>query len=157
MTSGVRVENAANIGKFDIVCSFQVGEHVSDISEFANSTAMLLKTRGIAVHRIDFGPHGVWRRYQDPLTFLRIPDLVWHAMGSARGVHNRRRAHEMEDAFQAAGLSVMSTVVERYPASITNLTLLPARYRQMPLESLLIKTLILVATPTAGAHDTESQ
>ena len=153
MTSAVRIESAADIGTFDIVCSFQVGEHVSDVDEFAHSTAMLLKTGGVAVHRIDFGPHGAWRRYQDPLTFLRIPDPVWHAMGSARGAPNRHRAHEIKDAFLAAGLSVMSTEIERYPASITNLARLPSRYRQMPLESVLIKTLVLVATHHPAGPD----
>ena len=157
MTSGVRIESAANIGTFDIICSFQVGEHVSDISEFAHSTAMLLKKDGVAIHRIDFGPHGAWRLYQDPLTFLWIPDPVWRVMGSARGIPNRHRAHEMKDAFLAAGLSVSSTEVERYPASITNLTRLPNRYRQMPLESVLIKTLVLVATHHPVAHDTKSR
>lgn len=145
MTSGVRIESASDIGTFDIVCSFQVGEHVSDIGEFARSTAALLASGGIAVHRIDFGPHGVWRSYQDPLTFLRVPEPLWHAMGSARGTPNRRRAHEVEYAFQEAGLSVTLTQVERYPASAMDLGRLPFRYRQMPLESLLINAVTLVA------------
>ena len=157
MTSDARIESAADIGTFDIVCSFQVGEHVSDINEFAHSTTMLLKTSGVAIHRIDFGPHGSWRLYQDPLTFLRIPDLVWHAMGSARGAPNRSRAHEMKDAFRTAGLLVRSTEIERFPASITDLARLPHRYQQMPLESVLIKTLVLVAAHHPVAHDTESQ
>ena len=157
MTSGARIESAANIGTFDIVCSFQVGEHVSDIDKFAHSTAILLKPSGVAVHRIDFGPHGAWQLYQDPLTFLRIPGPAWHAMGSARGAPNRRRAHEMIDAFLAAGLSVTSTEVERYPASITNLSLLPSRHQQMPLESILTKTLVLVAIHHPVTQDTESE
>jgi Methyltransferase domain len=150
MTSGVRIESVQGIGPFDVVCSFQVGEHVSDINEFARSTATLLKLRGVAVHRIDFGPHGVWRSCRDPLTFLRIPGPLWRAMGSARGTPNRCRANEMEDAFQAAGLSVKSAEVERYLASATDLSRLPARYKQMPLEPLLIKTVVLVARHTTS-------
>jgi hypothetical protein len=155
-TSDVPIESAANIGTFDIVCSFQVGEHVSDINQFAHSTAMLLKASGVAIHRIDFGPHGAWRLYKDPLTFLRVPDPFWRAMGSARGAPNRRRAHEMQNAFKAAGLSVMSAEIERYPASITDLARLPKRYQQMPLESVLINTLVLVATRNPTAHETKS-
>jgi hypothetical protein len=148
MTSGVRIESAMDIGSFDVVCSFQVGEHVSDIREFAHSIAMLLNSGGVSIHRIDFGPHGIWRSYQDPLTFLRIPEPLWRAMGSARGAPNRRRVHEMEDAFRTAGLSVELTEVERYPASATDLTRLPARYRQMALESVLTSAVVLVARRT---------
>jgi hypothetical protein len=150
--SGARIESVADIGTFDVVCSFQVAEHVSDLGRFAHSTAMLLNADGVGVHRIDFGPHGVWRSYRDPLTFLRVPEPLWRAMGSARGIPNRRRACEVEQAFRAAGLSVTLTEVERYPVSSTDLTRLSARYRQMPLESVLISSVVLVARH-AGAHD----
>jgi len=149
-TSAVRIESAKDIGTFDIVCSFQVGEHVSDVEKFARSTAMLLKPGGIAVHRIDFGPHGVWRSYRDPLTFLRIPEPVWQAMGSARGTPNRRRVDEVVAAFRAAGLSVHLTGIERYPQSALDLARLPARFRQMPPESVLTKTVVLMAERAAG-------
>jgi hypothetical protein len=151
ISSNVPIESIADMGTFDIVCSFQVAEHVSDIREFAHSTAALLNSSGVAVHRVDFGPHGVWRAYQDPLTFLRIPESLWNAMGSARGIPNRRRACEVEAAFRAAGLSVTLTKVERYSASITDLTRLSARYSQMPLGSVLINEVVLTARH-ATAH-----
>jgi hypothetical protein len=52
----------------------------------------LLKPKGIMVHRVDYGPHDVWRSYPDS-TFLRIPEALWQAMGSNRGYPNRVR-HE---------------------------------------------------------------
>ena len=140
------IESTNNLGTFDLVCSFQVGEHVSDINVFANSTAKLLKPDGIAVHRVDFGPHGVWLSYADPLTFLRVPELFWRAMGSARGLPNRRRVREFEDAYRAAGLSVTLTDLEHYPASATDMTRLPARYRAMSPESVLTRSATLVAS-----------
>jgi hypothetical protein len=149
MTYGVSVESAAGIGTFDVVCSFQVGEHVSDVEEFAFSTARLLKPGGVAVHRVDFGPHGAWRSYEDPLTFLRVPEPLWRAMGSARGTPNRRRVHELEDAFRAAGLTVHLATVERYPVSRTDLGRLPVRFRKMPVESVLTETAVLVARHAA--------
>jgi Methyltransferase domain len=145
MTSGVSIESAAGIGTFDIVCSFQVGEHVSDVEGFAHSSSKLLKPYGVAVHRIDFGPHGAWRSYEDPLTFLRVPELLWRVMGSARGTPNRRRVHELEDAFRAAGLAVQLCGIERYAASRTDLRRLPSRFRKMPVESVLTETAVLVA------------
>jgi Methyltransferase domain len=144
-----KVESIRDVGTFDVVCSFQVAEHVSSIEEFALSMALLVKSSGIVVHRIDFGPHGIWQSYRDPLTFLRVPEPLWRAMGSARGVSNRRRACEIEEAFRAAGLSVELTESESYPRSATKLTRLSARYRQMPLESVLTHTAVLVARRAA--------
>ncbi len=141
----IPIESAANIGTFDIVCSFQVAEHVSDIEAFAKSTAALLDSDGLAVHRIDFGPHGVWLSYQDPLTFLRIPEPLWRAMGSARGAPNRRRIHEMEDAYKAVGLSVALIDIERYLVSATDLTRLARNFRAMSLDSVITKSAILLA------------
>jgi SAM-dependent methyltransferase len=92
--------------RFDIVCSFQVGEHVSDISAFAAKTGELIAPDGVAVHLIDFGPHGPWGRYDDPTLFLRFPGWLWRLMGSARGIPNRKRPHEFEAAFQTAELEV---------------------------------------------------
>jgi len=149
MAHRISVESAADMGTFDIVCSFQVGEHVSDVEGFAHSTARLLKPSGVAVHRIDFGPHGAWRSYQDPLTFLRVPDVLWRSMGSARGIPNRRRVHELEDAFRAAGLAVHLSGIERYPVSNIDFGRLPSRFREMPVESVLTKTAVLVAKPAA--------
>jgi hypothetical protein len=40
------IERARRLGHFDIVCSFQVGEHVADITAFAEANAALLKPDG---------------------------------------------------------------------------------------------------------------
>ncbi len=99
------VEQASSDQRFDLVCSFQVGEHVSDIERFAPLTANLLAPDGVAIHRVDFGPHDCWLNYEDPLTFLRFSGPLWTAMGSNRGVSNRRRHHEFLRAFAEAGLN----------------------------------------------------
>ena len=81
-----------------------MGEHVSDVEQFARLTADLLAPGGMAIHRVDFGPHDCWPDYPDPLTFLRFPPQVWAAMGSNRGTPNRLRHHEFLRAFAVAGL-----------------------------------------------------
>lgn len=141
----IPVEQADASFAADLVCSFQVGEHVSDIRAFARATANMLHPGGIAVHRVDFGPHDVWRSYADPLTFLRFSDVLWRAMGSARGIPNRYRAHEMIAAFRDVGLAVEVRGVERYSADNVDLKKVHPRFRQMPVEDVLVKTAYLVA------------
>jgi hypothetical protein len=138
------VERVPDIGRFDVVCSFQVGEHVSDIAAFANATRAMLAPGGVAVHRVDFGPHGVWEKYSDPLTFLRLPDLAWRWMGSARGTPNRRRVHEFVEAFQAAGLTVELHTLEVFESARIDCSKLNRRFRAMPLESVRTRTALFV-------------
>ena len=83
---GEPLETAITTHKYDIVCSFQVGEHISDIEAFAEVHNRILNEGGIGLHRVDFGPHDVWFRYRDPGVFLRFSDRVWQMTGSNRGV-----------------------------------------------------------------------
>lgn len=108
------IEDAQGAGSFDIVCSHNVGEHVFDLHRFVSAHKHHLAfDRGTAVHRIDFGPHGPWRKYSDPLFFLDITPMLWHLMGSRRGYPNRFRLHHFVDAFRAAGYTVaVSDIVE---------------------------------------------
>jgi hypothetical protein len=69
---GQPLETAVTALKYDIVCSFQVGEHLSDIDAFAEMHNRVLENGGIGLHRVDFGPHDVWFSYRDPLTFLHF-------------------------------------------------------------------------------------
>lgn len=125
--------------RFDVVCSFQVGEHVSDLDAFAQTTARLLAPNGIAVHAVDFGPHDCWRAYPDPFTFLRFPDWLWALMGSNRGTPNRHRHHEFEAAFESAGLRVSITGVQPFLESEVGLASVATRFRTMPRDSLMVR------------------
>lgn len=146
-TCDLPVEQAPDLGTFDLVCSFQVAEHVSDIEAFAEVNRRLLTDDGVAVHRVDFGPHDVWRTYPDPLTFLRFPDRVWRLMGSARGMPNRYRVDELRAAFERAGFQVSIHGRELIPAGTVEVSKLAPRFREMPLESLLTRTAIFVLRP----------
>lgn len=138
------VEEASADHTYDIVSSWQVGEHVLDVSAFASLTAHLLRRNGIAVHRLDFGPHDCWRAYADPLTFLRPPERLWRAMGSNRGVPNRVRHHEFMDAWGAAGLSVECFDITRFARDSIDVARLPRRYQAAPRESLMVKDVVYV-------------
>lgn len=135
---------------FDLVCSFQVGEHVSDIEVFAQMHRRILSPSGIAVHRVDFAPHERWEAYSDPLTFLRPPDWLWALMGSHRGLPNRYRHHEFLSAFDAAGLTVVKAELESFDPSRIVRSKLSRRFRGMPADSLAVASAVYVCRASAA-------
>lgn len=138
------IEEAYSPKQFDIVCSFQVGEHVRDIDAFAQANARFLRPDGVAVHRVDFGPHGCWSCYEDRLVFLRFPDWLWNLMGSNRGAPNRFRYHQVCAAIKNAGLKVEVSGLEHFPEDIIRRARLAKKFQGMPFESLSVGTAIFV-------------
>lgn len=128
--------------RFDVLCSFQVGEHVTDLAAFARMHTRLMRPHGVAVHRVDFAPHDRWEAYADPLTFLRPPDWIWSLMGSRRGLPNRFRHHEFQRAFAEAGLVTQRVELERFPPGRVDRSKLPPRFRSMPEESLEVSAAV---------------
>ena len=137
------IETAETSSRFDIVCSFQVGEHISDIDAFAELHQRLLKKPdGIGLHRVDFGPHDVWHSYRDPLTFLRFSDATWQMTGSNRGAPNRFRHHEFMAAFERAKLKVEIVHSEDFDENQIEFARLDPKFQKMPRESMLLGTAI---------------
>jgi len=99
------VESAGVVGSFDVVCSYAVGEHVSDIDAFAQISRKAIGESGVGVHTIDFSGHW-WDRFGDPFLFLKFPELIWRLMGSERGLPNRVRFDEFYGYFERNGLTV---------------------------------------------------
>lgn len=130
------IETAETEEKFDIVCSFQVGEHVTDINAFADIHNRILKPDGVGLHRVDYGPHDCWFYYRDPLTFLRFPDFIWQLTGSNRGTPNRRRHHEFMEAFRKADLDVEIVEQNSFDKDEINFKNLHKKFQAMPEESL---------------------
>jgi hypothetical protein len=139
---GEPLETAIPQQRYDLVCSFQVGEHLSDINAFADVHNQVLKDGGVGLHRVDFGPHDCWFFYRDPGIFLRFSDRVWRMTGSNRGVPNRKRHHEFLEAFARAGLNVEVLFTDNFDRSIMDLKKLNKKFRQMPLDSVLTGTAI---------------
>lgn len=139
---GDPLEQAKASQRYDVVCSFQVGEHISDIDAFAEVHNRVLNDGGVGLHRVDFGPHDVWFSYRDPGTFLRFSDTLWSMTGSNRGVPNRKRHHEFLNAFERAGLNVEVLFTADFDRSLMDLDKLNRKFREMPLESVLTGTAI---------------
>lgn len=139
---GEPIESARTARKYDIVCSFQVGEHISDINAFAEVHNRVMTDDGIGLHRVDFGPHDVWFAYRDPGTFLRFSDRTWSMTGSNRGVPNRKRHHEFIAAFEKAGLNVEILFLDHFDRSLMDLDRLNKKFLAMPMDSVLTGTAI---------------
>lgn len=149
---GEPLETAKTKQKYDIVCSFQVGEHISDIDAFAEIHNRVLTENGIGLHRVDFGPHDVWFWYRDPGTFLRFSDKIWNMTGSNRGVPNRKRHHEFMEAFERANLDVEVLYTDNFDRSAMDLGKLNIKFREMPIDSVLTGTAIYRLTKRKTTH-----
>jgi len=149
---GESIEDAVSARRYDIVCSFQVGEHVSDIEAFAAVHNRLMADNGVGLHRVDFSQHDVWSAYRDPATFLRFSDRVWNLTGSNRGIPNRKRHHEFLAAFDRAGLNVEVLFTDSFDRSVVDLKKLHRKFREMPLDSVLTGTAIYRLTKRQTAN-----
>lgn len=138
--------SAQTSARFDLLFSFNVVEHVADVGGLARATDRLLAPGGVAIHRVDFGPHDVWCERDSDFEWLAIPDHVWAWMSSRRGAPNRLRFHEVVELLGAGKSRVEARVVERFdePSLRAALPSLAMRFRAMPLESLLVKTAFVV-------------
>ncbi len=139
---GEPLETAKTTRKYDLVCSFQVGEHLTDIDAFAEIHNKVLNEDGIGLHRVDFGPHDCWFSYRDPGVFMQFSDRVWRLTGSNRGVPNRKRHHEFLAAFEKAGLKTEVLFVDNFDRSAMDLKKLNKKFLAMPLDSVLTGTAI---------------
>jgi hypothetical protein len=140
-TLQVSVEDFDDHGSYDLVCSFAVGEHVSDVGAFASLNQKTIAQSGAGFHVIDFGGHQ-WDRSDDPYLFLRFPEPIWRAMSSNRGLPNRARFHEYISAFADRGLAV--EVIDRQPFR-SSASRPPAWVRRLPQESVSIQEATLIA------------
>lgn len=99
--------------RVDLVVSYNVIEHLRDPLLALSNMAAMLKPGGTMIHRIDYGPHGCWQHYPDPLTFLRVPNWLWAMMGSARGYPNRVRHSRISAHIQTLGLTLKEDLTMR--------------------------------------------
>jgi SAM-dependent methyltransferase len=108
----------AGVPPADIIISFDVIEHLRDLPHAVRNMSSLLKPDGRMIHRIDYGPHGVWLSTEDPLSFLSVPDWLWTAIGSNRGYPNRVRHRQFVHLLEAQGLRVADRITRRQGADV---------------------------------------
>jgi hypothetical protein len=144
-TFQVSVEDFSERGGYDVVCSFAVGEHVSDVRAFAAVNRRAIAESGAGFHVIDFGGHQ-WDRADDPYLFLRFPSLIWRAMASNRGLPNRARFHEYVTAFGECGLAVEVADQQMFRSGASQP---PASLGRLPKESAAIQEATFIVRPNA--------
>jgi SAM-dependent methyltransferase len=94
----------------DLLVSFDVIEHLADVPVAVRHMSGMLKPDGRMIHRVDYGPHGIWLSARDPLSFLRVPGWLWAAIGSNRGYPNRVRHPELVQLLRQQGLHVSDRI-----------------------------------------------
>ena len=116
----------AGVPPADIILSFDVIEHLRDLPRAVRNMSSLLKRDGRMVHRIDYGPHGVWLSTDDPLSFLAVPNWLWTAIGSNRGYPNRVRHQQLVRLLEAQGLHMAERITRRQGTDVMDAELVCA-------------------------------
>jgi SAM-dependent methyltransferase len=108
----------------DVIVSFDVVEHLADVRQAVDRMASVLKPQGRMVHRVDYGPHGVWVSTLDPLSFLAVPNWLWAAIGSNRGYPNRVRHAQLVEFLRQQNLQVAERITRRHAGDVLDAELL---------------------------------
>jgi SAM-dependent methyltransferase len=146
------------IGSGDVIISFNVIEHLSNISRAFESMARMLNPGGLMIHRVDYGPHDLWRTYKNPLTFLSPSKAVWSLMGSHRGYPNRKRHSQVLSALSKCGFQNADRITRRFAMEdITAIRpFLSDEFRGLPDEDLQVADAEICSSvafrPTLGGH-----
>lgn len=92
-------------GTFDLVWSSDVLEHVRRPELTLRETARVLRTGGLAIHRIDLRDHYFLDREEAWLRCLRYSDPMWRAIAWNRSSYvNRLRRSDWHGLFADVGL-----------------------------------------------------
>jgi SAM-dependent methyltransferase len=170
---GEGIEDAAATlpsGAFDVIVSNAVIEEIYDVDRMFDTLDRLLGPGGRQVHVIDLGDYGMLSKHGfHPLEFLTLPDPIYRYMVESTGQPNRRPLAYYRDKLRALGYSttIYRTWVLGEPARLPEYRhslehgrdytdahlrlvssirgrLLP-RYRQLPDEELLTRSILVVA------------
>ncbi len=102
------------MGTGDVILSFNVIEHLSDLSRAFANMARMLNPDGLMIHRVDYGPHHLWRTYRNPLTFLTASQRAWSLMGGNRGYPNRKRHSQVLAVLCQSGFRNADRITGRF-------------------------------------------
>jgi SAM-dependent methyltransferase len=117
----------------DLIVSFDVVEHLADLPRAVRNMAAMLKPGGRMIHRVDYGPHGIWLSARDPLSFLRVPDWLWRAIGSNRGYPNRVRHSQFVQLLRLQKLQVSERITGQHGADVMDAEVVCALERSVAL------------------------
>lgn len=130
----------------DLIYSYNVVEHLYDVKQFANNTFKMLANGGVAIHRVDYGPHDAWLSRDNQLEWLTVSDSLWQLMGTNRGIPNRLRHNEVVQLLTDAGFVIESKIINLFLEKDLKQSRaeLASRFYEMSDEDLLIRTAFLI-------------
>ncbi len=145
---GQRIEEVSASVAADVVFSYNVLEHVTDVPELARRLWRMMMPGAVCIHRVNYSAHDAWTKRANPLEWLMLPDWLWRAMGSNRGTPNRLRHAEVLEAFEKAGFETRSTILKTYDDALVvqHKPHLAKRFREMPIQSLRVEAAVIQAT-----------
>jgi SAM-dependent methyltransferase len=100
------LEHIEDADKYQVMLSYDVLEHVSDVAGFFRNCRRLLHPGGIMIHKIDLSGHQFFEDPLPPLDFQTYPDWLYKLMNLKRGYAMRRLQGEFLDAIRRMGFSV---------------------------------------------------
>ena len=101
----------------DIMISFNVIEHLTNVPQAFNNMAGMINSNGFMVHRVDYGPHAYI--HKNPFMFLTISNKLWSLMGSNQGTPNRLRHSHILQTLKSCGFNNVDRITHRF--SLENL------------------------------------
>jgi SAM-dependent methyltransferase len=141
----------------DFVTSTNTLEHIpaDDLVPILRECHRLLRPDGGLSSRIDLCDHYSYSdRRLSPYNFLRFSDRTWRLLDSKLAHQNRLRRPDFLDAFEEAGLSVVSEQSSRASETavegLRELGLAP-RFRSYALDELAVTGMVLVALPASAS------
>lgn len=135
------------VSNVDVVFSYNVVEHLNDVAASFKNLWQMLRPGGVMIHRVDFAPHACWASYDNPLTFLSVPQPLWHAMGTQRGIPNRVRYGQVQQILDDIGFEHRTVEIGRFERHFINSIRpsLTARLKDETDESLEVQNAVIVA------------
>ncbi len=109
----VKIEEIGEVfkkGKFDMIISNAVLEHVGDLERAFKSMSQIIKPGGTIVHEVDLACHNRFAGVH-PLAFLTFSNKRWERMGSNLGQPNRFRYSHYLTFLKNSGFSIESCEV----------------------------------------------
>jgi hypothetical protein len=143
----------------DLHYSYTVDEHIpaAVLTKILREATRVLAPAGMALHHIDPSDHF---SHEDPtissINFLRFTEQEWHRHGGNKyAYHNRLRAHEHVQLFEACGFEVVrqeTTIDDRALQALGNGFPLAADFRRYTAEQLSGSNIRILARASSNVN-----
>ena len=97
----------------DVVYSYDVLEHVTDVKECFIQMKRIIKKGGYCIHAVDLAGHGELRGSFHPLDILRYSSTIWRLMNSHRRAPNQVRYGEYRRIMNELGFDILKLLKEQ--------------------------------------------